>query len=101
MKFLIDYYIEKYGIKEQNKAKWIEDLRIFGDGWYAHEDAQQGVEPTCSTCGVSDGHKFGCPKYGLPQSVQADLLPCGHDSNFYRDLGNGVYGCTECAATSR
>ena len=27
-----------------------------------------GVGPTCSTCGVSGGHKFDCPKYGLPRN---------------------------------
>jgi len=53
MKLLIDCYIEKYGTKEQavNKAKWIEDLRIFGDDWYAHHQ-QRALDRLCRECGI-------------------------------------------------
>jgi hypothetical protein len=42
-----------------------------------------------------------CPKCAAQQSVQSDLLPCGHDGSEHKELSSLVYGCAICAATSR
>ena len=35
------------------------------------------------------------------QSVQSDVLPCGHDPNNLRLGNDDIYGCAECLATRR